>query len=173
MQSEKLRQWALIAEIISAVAVVLSLIFLAFQIRDGTQQTALNTQAVQATALQQHFQQHTALVLAQITNPELDSTLTKGQDGLGALTSDERTNFIPFATSELRNHFVAYELMQSGLLPESQWQTFRGSLERSLGRSAGLREVWEIRRDDYPDGFRALVDALVNEPEESGTVSGG
>ena len=137
MQSEKLREWALIAEIISAIAVVLSLIFLAFQIRDGTQQTALNTQAVQATALQQHFQQHTSLILVQLTNPDLDATLTKGQEGLGTLTSDEISNFFPYATAELRNHFVAYELMQSGLLPDYQWEDLRG------GTAAGCRaEYW-------------------------------
>ena len=171
MQSEKLREWALIAEIISAIAVVLSLIFLAFQIRDGTRQTALNTQAVQATALQQHFQQHTLLSLAQIQNPDLDAVLTKGQDGLAGLSSDERSNFIPFAASEMRNHFVAYELMRSGLLPESQWRTFEAALERLLNRSAGARELWEIRRDEYPEEFRALVDRLTNEAE--GIESGG
>ncbi len=170
MRLENLKEWALVAEIISAVAVVLSLIFVAIQIRDGTKQTILNTQAIQATALQQHFEQHSSLALAIITNPGLASVIFKGRAGLSVLSDEEVQIFAPFASNLIRNYFVGYELMRSDILPELQWRTFEASLGRALKRNTGYREFWESRRSDYPDEFRTLVDELVTraEGEESG-----
>ena len=64
MDSSKLKYWALVAEIVSAIAVVLSLVFLAMQIRDSTEQTVLNTEAVQSTALLQYFAQHSEFIFS-------------------------------------------------------------------------------------------------------------
>ena len=49
----KLEKWALIAEIIGAVAIVVSLIFVGLEIRNGADQTRLNTQALQMSAYQE------------------------------------------------------------------------------------------------------------------------
>ena len=48
----KLERWALIAEIVGGVAIVLSLIFVGLQVRQSAEQTALNTDAIRADAIQ-------------------------------------------------------------------------------------------------------------------------
>jgi len=52
-------KWRDNVEIAGLVTIVISIVLLGYEIRQ-------NTLAVQATALQQHFEQHTALVLARL-----------------------------------------------------------------------------------------------------------
>ncbi len=152
------RNWREYFELGGFVAIVVSLVLLGFEIRQ-------NTLAVQATALQQHFEQNTALVLAKLDNPELRASIIKGSKGLDALTDEEIGLYGPYAANVMRNHFIAFELMRSGLLPESQWRTFQAALGRSLRRNRGYRELWNLRRDEYPEEFRKMADALVAEAE--------
>ncbi len=140
------------------VAIIVSLLLLGYEIRQ-------NTLAVQSTTLQQHIAQHTQLVLAKLDNSELRASILKGQKGLEALTDTDIGLYGPYATNVMRNHFVAFELMRSGLLPESQWRTFQAALGRSLRRSRGDRELWALRRDEYSEEFQEMVDALVAEAE--------
>ena len=141
-------------ELASLIAIVVSIVLLGYEIRQ-------NTTAVRATALQQHFAQHTSLMLARMDNPELRNAITLARDGLDALENDQSSLYVPYAANVIRDHFIAYELMRSDLLPEAQWHTYRAALERSLHRSQGSRELWKQRRQEYPDGFRTMVDALV------------
>ena len=153
------RNWRGYVEIGGVAAIVVSLILLAYEIRQ-------NTLAVQATALQQHFQQHAALVQVRLDNPALQAVYYgNARGGLDALTDDEGNLFIPYAANVMRNHFVAFELMQSGLLPESQWRTFEAALRRSLIDSQGARELWKRRRDEYSAEFQDLVDDIVSDAE--------
>ena len=155
MESRNLRGYV---EIGGLAVIVVSLILLAYEIRQ-------NTLAVQATALQQHFQQHAALVQMRLDNPALQASFFNARGGLDVLTEDERRLFVSYATNIVRNHFVAFELMQSGLLPKSQWRTFEAALRRNLIPSQGARELWEIRRGEYSGGFQDLVDDIVSDAE--------
>ena len=91
--------------------------------------------------------------------------MVKGQKGLETLTDEDIGLYGPYATNVIRNYFVGFEHMRSGLLPESQWRTFQAALGRSLRRSRGNRDLWSLRRDEYPREFQDMVDALVTEAE--------
>ena len=155
MASTKSREYV---EFGGLIAVIVSLLLLVYEIRQ-------NTLAVQTSALQQHFAQHTELVLARLGNADLRASVRKGQEGLEALSDEEIGLYGPYASNVMRNHFVAFELMRSGLLPESQWRTFEAALGRSLRRSLGDRELWLLRRDEFPREFQDLVDAFLAEAE--------
>ena len=149
---------------ISAIAIVISLIFLAMQVREGTNQTALNTEAVQTSALQQYFETHYDITFLRVVNPELRGLVRKAREGLDALESEEVDVFFPYASQQLRSFFVGYQMMQSGILPEDEWQPFEGALHRTLHRFQGNIDVWAARRHDYPKKFRDLVDRLIETP---------
>ena len=148
------------AEIAGFAAVIVSLALVAFEIRQ-------NTLAIQTTALQQHYEQHTALILARLDNAELRTAVSKSEDGLDGLSREEFGMYGPYAANMMRSHFIAFELMRIGLLPETQWRTFHAALGRMLDRSQGDRELWELRRAEYPEEFRSLVDALITDSGES------
>ena len=147
-------------ELAGLIAIVISLVLLGYEIRQ-------NTLAVQSSALQQHFEQHTALILARIDSPELQASLERGSKGRDSLTEEDTRVWSAYTASVIRNHFVAYELMRSGLLPESQWRTFHAALGRTFKNSVGARQLWQERRAEYSDEFRAMADALVKKAEMS------
>ena len=164
MNTSKLKDWALVAEIASAIAIVFSLVFLAIQIRDGTGQTVLNTEAIQSTALQQYFDQHSQFIFFPISDQNFRVVLTKARrGGLSALTDDESLLFLPFASQHIRSFFVGYQMMQSGILPEDEWQTFEGALGRTFSRNLGYPDAWTNRKYDYPEDFQQLVDKLIDQ----------
>ena len=146
-------------EIGGFLAIVVSLALLVYETRQ-------NTLAVQASALQQHFEQHTALVSAGLGNEKLREVGTKGQSGLEALDNAELNLFVPYNWNVMRSNFVAFELKRSGMLPESQWRTFEAALARRLKRSQGVRELWSIRKNEFTDEYQALVDGIIESEEK-------
>ncbi len=53
MKNKQIQKWALFAEILSAVAVVVSLGFVGYQLQQSNEQAALNTRTLQLAAYQQ------------------------------------------------------------------------------------------------------------------------
>jgi hypothetical protein len=51
-ETMQLHKWALIAEIVGAVAILLTLVILVIEVQEGSRQTALNTQSLQLSAHQ-------------------------------------------------------------------------------------------------------------------------
>ena len=149
-------------EIGGFLAIVLSLILLAYETRQ-------NTLAVQASALQQHFEQHTALVSVGLENEQLRDAEAKGLSGLETLDYAELNLFVPYNWNIMRSYFVAFELKQSGMLPESQWRTFQAALARRIKRSQGARDLWSIRKKEFTEEFQALVHGLIESEDEYDT----
>ena len=77
----KLERWALIAEIFSAAAVVVSLIFVGFQVRQGADETALNTRAIEVSAYQDLTAQVGDLNRLLIENPALATARSRVLQG--------------------------------------------------------------------------------------------
>lgn len=148
------KSWREYLEIGGFAAIVASLLLLGYELRQ-------NTLAVQATALQQHFEQHTGLVMAPVENADLRASLAAGAAGLDSLSDEHAGLFFPYWSSVIRNHFVAFELRRTGLLPDSQWRTFQEAFRRALRRNSGARQIWEMRRTEYPEEFRSMVDELI------------
>ena len=105
MDSDRLNRWLALA---ANIGVLVGIVFLAVEIRQ-------NTIAVQTAALQQHFEQHTGLVMARVNNAELRAVFLKATDGTEMLSAEEEAILGPYIISVIRNHFVAYELRESGL----------------------------------------------------------
>jgi hypothetical protein len=69
---EKLQEYALIAEIISAICIVLSLIFVGLQVRQGAEETAANTAAIRGSVRQSLMEADKDLLLFAVENPDAD-----------------------------------------------------------------------------------------------------
>jgi hypothetical protein len=98
MSKRRLKNWVEIAEIISAVAVVLSLMYVGFEIRRTTVQSDADVQA----ELLSYTHQRRYLI---IENRDLSDLLAKGYDNPENLTAGEALRFQNY--SELL--FVAWE----------------------------------------------------------------
>jgi|GEM_PF-3411427 len=81
MKSEQLQKWALVAEIIGGLAVVLSLVFVALEIRQSSEETATNTKAISVSAYQDLIAQIIDINSAVMNDEELADILRRGQEG--------------------------------------------------------------------------------------------
>jgi len=117
MTTDKLARWTGVAEIASAVAVVLSLIYVGYEIRLSTLESDADVQA----ELLSYSRDRRVLV---VENDNLARILTKGYADPGNLTPEEALQFDNFV--EL--HFVAWERAfmagESGVLSADNWEAW-------------------------------------------------
>ena len=146
----KLESWALIAEVVSGAAVVVTLIFLVIGIRE-------NTQATYASNYQ--------LLLSEINNMSLtvaqDDTLAEIRvryetEGWEVLNEVETLKMRNLERSLYRIYETAYFANKHDTLGEDEWNRF-------LARTCGRRELhndiqWETVANIFSEEFRAFIE---------------
>ena len=143
-----------LAEILSSVAILATLVYLAIEI----QQNAEATQADVRQAMLASDQQFLELL---VEDPDLNLLWYKTE-----LTDEERVRLSYLLITQLRmreNNWLQYE---SGILDGETWQTYRGSLvavlsarqTRAWWKNFGVERIFDLR-------FVSLVDRLLeNQP---------
>ena len=156
MSRLRLSDWASIAEIGSARAVVASLLYVGYEIQQNTKVSlASNRQAVATRA------QDLALFSADIDINRLIS----GPDGDDVEMSErDANNLTAYVGALLRSSEEAYLLYGDGLLDEEYWMT-RAGVMLTILRSARAHQVYFQTRDSgfYTDDFVDWVDKAIRE----------
>ena len=132
----RLSEWANIAEMVGAVAVVVSLLYVGIQIN-------ANTVEVRAASRQQLINRSFIATHNVATSPELAGVLTKVAEGT-QLTAQELTQYSYFVRGMLYDIQEAYFLYSEGRLDEGYWQTriaiFMAYMENPAARDVYLRD---------------------------------
>ena len=152
----KLSDWSSIAEIIAAVGVILSLIFVGLQINEGNQETRAAT--LQASADGESF-----LIATILRHPDTWDKMLTGQpleDG-----EEKRTGILLFNLMIIESE-NRYHQFNSGFLDEASWQ----------GRLASLRplvklpffQTWKetIGALNHSADFLDLLDRIAEEASD-------
>ena len=147
----KLEKWALIAEIIGAIAIVVSLIFVGLQIRQGTEETALNTKAIQASIRQSILHEDLEGLYLYMDYPFLN----KRSD----IEPDEEVQIKAQIIAFIRMREVLWLQYKDGLLDEETWLSYRQPLTNVVFQSQIGRDVWS--GDSYSPAFREYIDAWI------------
>jgi hypothetical protein len=130
---EKLQEYALIAEIISAIAIVVSLIFVGLQIRD-------NTIASEAATYQDSVAYDVEILTMLGSNPDASRIWNAySRNNPDGLTTDEivQAQFIMSATVRLlENYYIQNE---SGMLSDAGWGA-RDNLVRNFVQMPGFEK---------------------------------
>ena len=121
-------KWSAVAEILSALAIVVTLGYLAIQ----TQQ---NTAAVQASVRQSMLEADRESLYMQVQNPFLMRR--------SGLDEGERLQLIAFMTAFLRTRENFWIQYQEGVLDRDTWESYRGALAIVIFSSEFGRRVWE------------------------------
>jgi mannosyltransferase OCH1-like enzyme len=151
----QLESLAYLGEIIGAVAVVVSLIYLAIQVRQNThaQRTENFSRALDRVAAMQ-------ATLSQ--DSEAAVILSKGVVEPTSLTPGERLQFT-WAMYEL---FGAFEFMflvsSDAAIPEEVWQRWSAAVAWWLS-FPGVQTWWQIRPIPFTRRFTSYVDALLKD----------
>ena len=117
MSTDSLKTWTAIAEIASAVAVVISLIYVGYEIRRSTLESDADVQA----ELLSYSRDRRVLV---VENADLARILTKGYTDPKSLTPEDALRFDNY----VQLHFVAWErafmASEAGILSDEIWQAW-------------------------------------------------
>ena len=140
---------------ISGVAVLASLIFVGFQLRQ-------NTQAVRATASQAHASNLQQIVTPVVENGEVARLWRLGLSDIESLTDDERVRFVAFTSGLFRFYESARLQWRHGQLDSEHWQNV--ALQAAdFARQPGIKRFWEIRGHWHSREFQKWYESLPNE----------
>jgi hypothetical protein len=129
-----LKKLALVAEIVGGIGIVISVLYLAYEISQNT----ANLKAANAMSFATEIN---ARRFARVENGELDALIQKGQTELDSLTDEERSRFFSYVLVRftLLDNFLYMD--DSDLLPPEYADTILRGYCASLS-SPGYRAIW-------------------------------
>jgi len=155
-----IQEWAAIAEIIGAVAVVASLVYLAVQIRQNTHGLSMSLKSTELAAFERNVEAGNRIREIFILNPEVSELYELGLKSYADLGGSDKLRF----GMVLRNVFSAFQgAYIRQLTYGNDPANFAGSelLIDSYIRFRGVRE-WLIEEDrDWRPQFAAIVQQRV------------
>jgi hypothetical protein len=146
----KLSDWANIAEIVSAIAVVCSLLYVGYEVH-------LNTIETRATNIQAMAAQSQALNLAVATNADLTEILGTPWN---ELTASQVNQIRRFLSTALRGAETSFILYSKGMLDERYWRAKAREILVFL-EDEGWQEQWRMGRDLFDPDFATWVDKAI------------
>jgi hypothetical protein len=147
-------------EFIGGIAVVVSLVYLASQIRQNSRLLKNSTAATMGDA-------DLALGSLVAADPELVSILSKGLEDRTSLSECDRLRFNIVFDMAMRSFLRSYVFAQTAGVEPSIWQTEIRSYGPMI-RSPGGQAWWSESRPMFSDDFGAFLDGLIREGEAAG-----
>ena len=139
---QNLREYALLAEILSATAVVASLIFVGFQVQQQSDETALNTRAIETAAYQDLISQISQINTLVIENGDFATIRDKGFRGIEFENEAERDRFNAYVNLLGRHGDLAYRQYTQGLISENDLNSVLTPLRVMILGSEAFRNRW-------------------------------
>lgn len=150
-----------IGEVVGAIAVVLTLLYLATQLRQ-------NTRSNQTSAIQMVSAQN-AEWLSLLSQPDGAAKLFyfDAAGGLQDLSTEDSARYISLIIHMCRLYDTQYHLYRMGTIPEELWNSSHATLKSTI-QAKPARQAWQLTRTHFTTSFAELVDSLVAEAQEEG-----
>ena len=127
---EKLQEYALLAEIISAIVVTLSLIFVGLQIQS-------NTEASEASTMQAISAVEVEILLASSASPERAAAITEIALNPSQMTDEQLMQGVYALMANFRHWENLYLQYEAGFLSEDAWETRSAVMETAISGPGG------------------------------------
>jgi hypothetical protein len=158
-----------IAEIVGATAVVVSLIYLAAQIRQNNRQVEEQIRALRLQSYDSAGADFSALRLHVSGSLQRSSVWRRAKDSYRTLELDEQAQ----ASEMLHELMWAYQNIFSRMQGGAEDEVLRNIVDKNLGywmANRGFREWWRTeRKTPFTDEFEALVDSVCSRIENKKT----
>jgi hypothetical protein len=151
---EKLQQYALIAEIISAIAIVLSLIFVGLQVRQGAEETAANSEAIRSQVRQAMLETDLGLLNSANDVPEIITSMQN-------IPEDLQGRAFLFFTAFIRTRENYWLQHNKGLIDNETYQSYLRVFINNIKRSRYYRKVWDFQRAILNPAFVAEINTIL------------
>lgn len=141
-----------LAQLISSIAVVVSLWYLAIQVHRSNRIAKLSAQDAATTALREVTRPFT-------DNAEVSRLWRLGLEDFDALTPDEKARFYHAAFQFLKAMETIHFHYIYGVMEEQIWRGW-SNLYRHYLATPGLAAYWKVRRDLFSDRFQEFIESL-------------
>ncbi len=149
----QLENIALITDVVQAIAVVATLIFVGFQVRYSTRIARMSAAQNSAQLLAQNMGRVT-------DSPDLAELLTDRDRPLEDFSAAQRLRLSNFVGTAFRHLEVLHAHRRYDIFEEELWQGAVGRLRRMLDNPR-IRDWWEDNKEIYAASFGDYVDAEV------------
>ena len=139
-----------ISDTIAAIGVILSLIYLASEIRTHNKESRIAS----VHELNEAFRS----AISSFQDPDLADVFTRAKDDFEQLPESERLQFISMFQSLFRVWEAAYHQYKQGRLNDQAWNAMVKQFAGYLSLP-GIQKVWSLRKHAYSDDFRNFVDS--------------
>ena len=149
-----LEQLSSLAQIISAAAVVASLIFVGYQLKHAAA-------AIRVSSSQAHSALYTDLVRSVIDNADFAAVWTAAIRDPKAVSEEDWVRFVAYASALFRLYESSRVQWLNKRLDAEHW----GTIERQAAdfrRLPGLQKAWELRGHWYSSEFRHWFEGLAH-----------
>lgn len=145
-----------LGEVVGAAAVVISLLYVARQVRSATTEAQVHRRH----SVVEEFNKFLDLLA---TDGELSRIYARGvQGGLTELEIEERVRFVAAMQRALSALEEGFLMRRAGLWPEWYGQDIYGTIAY-LAAYPGVQEIWSERKRTFSPAFREHMDRLISE----------
>jgi hypothetical protein len=145
-----LEQFSYLAQIVAAMAVVASLLYVARQLG---QNIAFMRVGASAERVQRDFD----LAQSLIENREVAEFWIRGESEFEDLDAADKVRLMFFERRAIVHWHNMFELHHEQLLPESDWRELQWLIQH-LGRRQAIRVTWQYFRGAFEESFQAFMD---------------
>lgn len=150
----KLKRWAVVAEIVAAVAVVASLVHLSFEVKR-------NTSAVQSQTSQGLLELSNEANLQIVSNPDFADLFLRANENLAGLNEIERLRYRRHINSELNIWEHAFYSRENGTMDERLWRAYDISY-RAIYCEDASNVIWQEIETFFGEEFRLHVNSTTS-----------
>ncbi len=159
-----------LGEFVGAIGVVITLIYLAFQIRQNTTQLKQNESIAKAAAVNNSniALRHTRQAI--FTSEEVSKLFVSGNTDWGSLSDLELVRYrfmIQNITDVMLD--IYSQTLETNFSPEN-WETQGVNLVRRILDTDGGRWFWENYQENYPRSFREEVERILSMMQAQGGI---
>jgi hypothetical protein len=145
-----LEQLAYLAQIVGVVLVIVSLVYVARQVRQ-------NTEMARVAAGSQQVQADFDMSESMITSRDLAEIWVKGESEFDLLDEVNKQRLIFFERRAIVWWHHNYQLNERGLLSASEWTASLGII-RVVRNRQSVQAAWQLFREGFANSFRDFLD---------------
>lgn len=154
LRKSRLEIIALLAEIIAALAVVLSVIYLAMQV-------SANNRLLQSQSTNNMMASIHTNMLQIATNPEFAALTVRCGQNPYAVTEVEWLRCASYYHATVDQWEYAFNQYQSGSMPPDYWTGIDAGIKHFTTVELGFQRFWRERSDFYGRDFYVYVDPII------------
>ncbi len=139
-----------LGEFISGLAVVVTLVYLALQIRH-------NTRAVRSSMHQEMNESTLRIAESVCDNENVGRIVLKADEDYESLTTEERIRFEAYAERVFGNFESVFYSYRNSMIEEDLWESWESSFLTDISRNA-MRRFWQEEKPVHLRDFMDFVD---------------